>query len=102
MIQRIALFKLNAENAQGGPRAQIAARTREVLAGLPQVRAIEVGLPADEAAERSWDLSIVLRFDSLEDAEAFRVDPAHRAYADEYMRPRVEVVKAWNFEISAD
>ncbi len=97
MIERIVLFKLKGEYCNDAARAEIAERTRKDLGSLESVRSVSVGVPADEAAEKSWDLSVIVRFDNLQDVEAYLVDPAHRAYVDDYMRDRLELLKAWNF-----
>ncbi len=99
MIERIVLFKLKSEYCNDAARAEIAERTRRDLGALQNVRSVSVGVPADEPAEKSWDLSVVVRFDTLEDVNAYVVDPAHRAYVDNYMRDRIELLKAWNFRI---
>lgn len=99
MIQRIVLFKLKDEYCNDAAREEFAARTRTDLEALPQVHSVEVGVPADEASEASWDISISVRFDSMDDVQAYIVDPAHRAYVDGYAMPRIEVRKAWNFHI---
>jgi hypothetical protein len=90
---------LDDEHATPEARSRIAAHTRETLEEIPGVRSLSVGTPADEAAARSWDLSIVLRFDSLEGIRSYREHPEHRRYVDEYMKPKMQVVKAWNFEL---
>jgi hypothetical protein len=97
MIERIVLYKLKDEYCNDAARAEIAKRTRTALEGLQSVRAVTVGVPADDASEASWDLSIVVRFDSMEDMQKYLADPAHRAYVDEYAGPRIEVRKAWSF-----
>lgn len=99
MIDRIVLFKLKEAYAHDAARREVAAHSRQVLASVPGVEEVRVGVPADAAAGKSWDLSVVVRFASLDAVEAYRVHPVHRAYVDEYMRPRMEVVKAWNFEV---
>jgi len=99
MIERIVLFKLKDAYCNNAARVEIAERTRKDLGALENVRSVSVGVPADEPAEKSWDLSVVVRFESLEDVEAYLVDPAHRAYVDGYMRDRIELLKAWNFRI---
>ena len=93
------LFKLKSEYCNDAARAEIAERTRTDLGALKSVRSISVGVPADEPAEKSWDLSLVVRFDTLEDVDAYVVDPVHRAYVDDYMRERIELLKAWNFRV---
>ena len=97
MIERIVLFKLKGEYCNDRARAEIAERTRKDLGALKNVRSISVGVPADEPAEKSWDLSIVVRLDTLEDVAAYIADPEHRAYVDDYMHERIELIKAWNF-----
>jgi len=97
MVERIVLFKLKDQYCNAASRTEFAERTRADLGALDDVRAVTVGIPADEASEASWDISIVLQFDSMEDVERYIVDPAHRAYVDNYATPRLEVRKAWNF-----
>ncbi len=99
MIERIVLFKLKDEYCNDAARAEFAERTRVDLSALPQVRSVSVGVPADEASQASWDISIVVRFELMEHVEQYIVDPAHRAYVDRYAMPRIEVRKAWNFHI---
>ena len=99
MIERIVLFKLKDAYCSDAARAEFAARTRSDLGALENVRSVHVGVPADEASGVSWDISIVVQFDSMEDVQRYIVDPAHRAYVDGYAMPRIEVRKAWNFRI---
>ena len=97
MIERIVLFKLRGEYCNDAARAEIAERTRRDLGALKNVRSVSVGVPADEPTEKSWDLSLIVRFDTLEDVDAYIIDPEHRAYVDNYMHERIELIKAWNF-----
>ena len=97
MIDRIVLYKLTDEYCTDAARAEIAAHAREVFAALPQVRDARVGLPADAEAKRSWDLSLVLRFDDLAAIEASLPHPDHQAFV-RYMEARTVVKKAWSFE----
>ena len=99
MIQRIVIFKLKKEHCNDAARAEFAERTRSDLGALPQVKAVTVGVPADDASKASWDIAITVQFESMEDLKAYIVDPAHRAYVDGYASPKIEVRKAWNFEI---
>ena len=99
MIQRIVLFKLKDEYCNDEARAEFVERTRRDLGSLDRVRSVTVGAPADDASKASWDIAITVHFDSMEDVKAYIPDPAHRAYVDGYAMPRVEVRKAWNFEI---
>ena len=99
MIQRIVLLKLEDPFTTAEVRAEVAAYSRRVLGALPQVAAVNVGTPADEAGAGDWDLSLVLHFASTDDLEPFREHPDHRAYVDEYLKPKLACLKAWNFLI---
>jgi len=99
MIQRIVLLKLDEEHATDSGRALVAARSREVLTVLPGVVKVDVGIPADASSRESWDISLVLKFESADDLEPFRVHPDHRSYVDDFLKPKLALIKAWNFEI---
>lgn len=75
MITHIVFFKLkdrSPENIQ---------RTRDVLADMegkiPQLRSLEVGIDVVRS-ERSYDIALVARFDSLEDLRAYNDHPVHQ------------------------
>jgi hypothetical protein len=74
MITHIVLFKLldcTPEKAEA---------TRQVLAGMagriPELRHLEVGVNLVHS-DRSYDLALLARFDSLEDLQAYQVHPVH-------------------------
>jgi hypothetical protein len=98
VIQRVVVIKLKQAYANTTDRAAAAKYTRDVLGAIPQVRHIDVGTPADERCERSWDLCLLLRFDDLEAVETYRASAEHRAYVDIFLGPMLEVLKVWNFE----
>ncbi len=74
MITHIALFKLVHANAETVEDA------RKALAGLegkiPQLRHFEVGVNLVHSY-RSYDLSLLARFDSLEDLQSYQGHPAY-------------------------
>jgi heme-degrading monooxygenase HmoA len=96
VIRRVVLVKLDPDYT--AQRATVAAHTQQVLAGVPGVRALEVGVPADDRTRREWDLGIVVVFDDLEAVEAYREHPVHRKYVDVYLRPMMAKIRALNFE----
>ncbi len=98
MINRIVLFRLKDEYRNEAARAEFAKRTRDDLAALDNVVAVTVGVPADEAAEGDWDICISVQFNSTEHVQQYIVDPAHRAYVDDYATPQIQHRKAWNFQ----
>lgn len=99
-IDRHVFVRLKKERA--GEREEVAAYTARILAGLPGVVRVNAGTPADAHAEAAWDVSVVVRFASLDDVESYRVHPEHRRYVDEYLAPRMDVIKAWNFVVDVD
>jgi hypothetical protein len=74
MITHIVLFKLVQTDA-----ASIAA-AKTALAGLkgqiPFLRHLEIGVNIVHT-ERSYDLALVAKFDSLEDLQSYQNHPAH-------------------------
>ncbi|GAB2724146.1 Dabb family protein [Paenibacillus thermoaerophilus] len=75
MITHIVLFKLKS------PDPETLAKTRDVLLGMkgriPQLRHLEVGVDVLRS-ERSYDIGLYTKFDSLEDLQAYQVHPVHQ------------------------
>lgn len=101
MIRRIVVIKLADAYASEENRERAVLATREVLAEVPGVVDIEVATPADARTLKSWDLFISLSFEDMDAVEAYRAHPIHRKYVDVFLRPMLEVLKAWNFELPA-
>ncbi len=74
MITHIVFFKL------GEPSAEKIAETRNMLLSMsgriPGIRHFEVGVDVIRS-ERSYDLALVTRFDSLADLKAYQEHPLH-------------------------
>jgi len=98
MIERYVFVKLKPEHATDAQRAEIRDRSRALLS-IPGVRGLAVGTPADAAATSAWDLSLCVRFDSLAAVDRYLDDPGHEAYYEGFLLPRLQVIKAWNFEV---
>ena len=99
MIERTVLVKLKDSFTGEAERREVASHSREALAVVPGVTGVTVAVAADEKTAGTWDLAITVRFAALEDVPTYGSHPAHRAYVDDYLRPRVETLKAWNFEV---
>ena len=99
MIQRIIMVKLKDEWSTPAGRAQVAGHSRAVLSKLTTILGVDVGTPADDAATRSWDLSLVVRLASAADLPGYISEPAHKAYVEGYLGPKAVVKKVWNMEI---
>jgi ribonuclease D len=72
MLTHIVLFKLkDSRNAQ---------KARDVLMGMkgriPQLRHLEAGIDILHS-ERSYDLALETKFDSLDDMKAYQAHPVH-------------------------
>jgi hypothetical protein len=98
MIERHHYLKLKREFANAPSREEVVRRVLEVLPAVPGVLGVSAGTPADADAERSWDVFITIRFAERADVDGYRHHPDHRRFVDEFLSPRVEVKKAWNFE----
>lgn len=74
MITHIVFFKLLDRSPINVKKA------RDVLRGLkgkiPELRHLEVGVDVLHS-ERSYDLALVTKFDTMEDLQAYQDDPVH-------------------------
>lgn len=99
MIERVVLVKLRPEYREAEDLAKIVAQTREVLEAIPEVRALRVGLAANERTEGAYQLCIEVQLDDLEAVERYRAHPAHRAYVDVFLRPMMDGIRAYDFHV---
>ncbi|MEO3405390.1 Dabb family protein [Mucilaginibacter sp. CAU 1740] len=73
-----------------------------ILLPIPHIRDIHIGVPADtnrDVIDRSYDVSLLILFDSPEAQEAYQVDPTHVIFAEQYAKPlcsKVVVVDSVN------
>jgi hypothetical protein len=83
MITHIVLFKLKERSAEGIEKAQ------EILLSMEgkveQLRHLEVGIDLIHS-ERSSDIALITKFDSLEDLQAYQVHPYHANEVAAYMK----------------
>ena len=74
VLNHIVLFKLRDPSPENNEKA------RKVLDGMagkiPQLRHLEVGVNIVHS-ERSYDLALVARFDSVDDLQAYQNHPVH-------------------------
>jgi hypothetical protein len=85
MITHIVFFKLIEPTS--GNIAVIRGKLMAMSGKIPSIRSIEVGVDIVRS-ERSYDLALVTRFDSINDLQAYQVHPVH---ADEVV-PHVKSV----------
>ncbi len=95
MITHIVFFKLN------DPTAANIAEAKEMLLGMegniPLLRHLAVGTDVMRS-ERSYDLALVTRFDSLEDLQAYPVHPFHADKVVPYVKSVSKSVVTVDYE----
>ena len=97
MIRRFVFFRFLKPYRTKEAMAEIISRSHAVLDGSADVVSYEIGTAADPKSLAAWDVSITATFVDHQSLEAYIAHPTHRAYVDEFIKPRLEVIKAWNF-----
>ena len=94
MLTHIVMFRMNDRNREYIEKA------RDLLLGMngriPQLRYLEVGTDILHT-ERSYDIVLITKFDSLEDMQAYQVHPVHLEVA-EYIGTVRESAAAVDYE----
>lgn len=94
MITHIVMFKLKDRSPENAARtAQV---LRDMEGKIDELRAIEVGIDVMHS-ERSYDIVLVTKFDSLEALGAYQVHPVHKKVI-EYMNEVRESSIAVDYE----
>lgn len=74
MITHVVLFKLKERSTES------VEKSKDVLSGMkgkiPLLRHLEVGIDVLHS-ERSYDIALITKFDSMEDLKAYQVHPFH-------------------------
>jgi hypothetical protein len=95
MITHIVLFKL------ADPAAQNVEATRNKLLSMDGkidlLRHLEVGVDVVRS-ERSYDISLTTRFDSLQDLQAYQVHPYHAGEVIPHMKSVCSSIAAVDYE----
>jgi len=79
LITHVVLFKLRDRSPEAVEKAASVLRSLE--GSVPVIRSLEVGVDVLRS-QRSFDISLTVRFDSLEDLEAYQVHPEHVKVAE--------------------
>ncbi len=94
MISHVVLFKLKDRSPE------TIARTVKMLKGLygkvPQIKAIEVGADVLRS-ERSYDISLTVKLETLKDLELYQIDPEHVKVA-QYIATIREAIAVVDYE----
>jgi len=75
MITHIVLFKLKDRSPENIARTVAVLRNME--GKIDELRHIEVGVDVIHS-ERSYDIGLVTKFDSMDDLQAYQVHPVHK------------------------
>jgi len=62
----------------------------QTLIPISHIRDIHIGVPAEtfrDVVDRSYDVSLLILFDSPAAQDAYQVDPTHVLFADNYAKP---------------
>ena len=95
MITHIVLFKLKESTPEGIEQAKGVLLSMQ--GKIEQLRHLEVGLDLIHS-ERSADIALVTKFDSLEDLQAYQVHPYHANEVAAYMRGVCSSVVAADYQ----
>ncbi|MGE5372042.1 MAG: Dabb family protein [Solirubrobacterales bacterium] len=74
MVTHVVFFRF--KDKSPAHLADIKARIESLREVVPVIRHLEVGIDVLHE-ERSWDLALIARFDSLEDLDRYQKHPAH-------------------------
>lgn len=95
MITHIVFFKLN--DPTDGNVAEAKALLLGMAGKIPQLRHLEVGVDLVHS-DRSYDLALVTKFDSLDDLKAYQVHPFHADTVVPYVRSASKSIVAVDYE----
>jgi len=62
----------------------------ETLIPITHIRDMHIGVPAEtfrDVVDRSYDVSLLLLFDTPQAQEAYQIDPTHVLFADNVAKP---------------
>ena len=91
MIQRIVLMNIKEDAIE-----KVIEKSKQVLPSIPQVRALQVGTLEDDS---DFNLALIILFENREDVKTFSPHPVHRDYVDNFLKPKLKDIKAYNVKI---
>ena len=95
MITHVVLFKLEE------PSSENLATTRTKLLSMgseiPKLRHLEVGIDVIRS-ERSYDIALVTKFDSLDELQAYQIHPYHAEVVVPHMKSVCSSIVAVDYE----
>jgi hypothetical protein len=95
MVTHIVLFKLSEPSAENLATTQ--AKLLSMQGKISQLRHLEAGIDVIRS-ERSYDIALVTRFDSLGDLQEYQVHPYHAGDVVQHMKSVCSSIVAVDFE----
>lgn len=95
MITHIVFFKLTEPTPDA--LAQVRDKLLSMQGKIPQLRHLEAGIDVIRS-ERSHDVALITRFDSLDDLQAYQVHPYHAGEVVPLMKSLCSSVVAVDYE----
>jgi len=95
MLTHIVLFKLQDPTPENLAVTQ--AKLLRMESEIPLLRHLEAGIDVIRS-ERSYDIALVTKFDSLEDMQAYQVHPYHAGVVVPHMKSVCSSIVAVDFE----
>jgi len=95
MISHIVLFKLTDPSAEN--IAATHAKLLSMQGRIPQLRHLEAGIDVIRS-ERSYDIALVTRFDSLADLQEYQAHPYHAGEVIPHMKSVCSSIVAADYE----
>ena len=95
MITHIVFFKLSDPNPES--IAAVKEKLLSMQGKIPQLRHLEAGVDVIRS-ERSFDVALFTKFDSLEDLQAYQVHPYHADDVVPLMKSVCSAIAAVDYE----
>ena len=91
MIQRIVLLQIKNDQMDN-----VIKESKKIIPNLPKVKSLQVGRLDNDS---NFNLALIILFDNLQDIAEFSPNPIHRDYVDNFLKPKIERIKAYNVNI---
>ena len=95
MITHIVLFKLKEPTREN--LADTCAKLKGMIGKIQVLQHLEVGIDVIRS-ERSYDIALVTKFNSLEDLQAYQVHPHHAGVVASHMKSVCSSIVAVDYE----
>ena len=96
MIAHIVLFKLKESNPENA--SAVKAMLHSMNGKLPMLRHLEVGVDVIRS-ERSYDVALYSKFDTLADLQAYQIHPYHADTVVPFMKANCAAIVASDYEV---